>query len=539
MKGKKCIGLLILCITFLLSLSLFSNVSASSYHSWVNIQDVSKTNLSSEWITHNTSNAGSYFVSGATSLKTYSLAGSANLSSSVTGGYFNASGDIIIEIPDNLEGGLVCSAFTNGSIVPENVSYTITSSSVSNCYYEHTSYFNKYTIHINTYGTISSGSVSSFYFWLLSDPSSPFIELVGTPSDIPRVFISGDIDFSVSNSPELNSLSEINENIVIISQDLQDLSSQISDNTDAIIENQNQNAEDIIKSNQRCHKNLFNTSDIDVTRPNPTDLNASVSDGSIILTANGSVGAQYLGYIFGGFDSNKNYTLSFKAKKTVLGSLGGPRIAIIIYGSNNGVNWSEIIRIGNNSPVRGTVYDYSYTFKGYTFYRFYIYNNMNTPVSVGEKTEYFDIQLEQGDSAPSFTPYNEEVCKNYTQEYNDKQYEIMDNIEAQSDDIDSSADSLGDSASSATSSIIGNITSIIGALSTNASDCLISIQAGDNGALQLTNMNLCSMPTEMHTLVHTVSSIIVTLAVLWTSFNLLREFLDIYESYLRNGGINH
>ena len=58
----------------------------------------------------------------------------------------------------------------------------------------------------------------------------------------------------------------------------------------------------------------------------------------------------------------------------------------------------------NTAPVENKEYYFQETFTGYTSYRFYIYNNNSTPVTVGEQTEYYDIKLQKGTVA---TPYSE------------------------------------------------------------------------------------------------------------------------------------
>lgn len=135
---------------------------------------------------------------------------------------------------------------------------------------------------------------------------------------------------------------------------------------------------------------------------------------SVVMEATGTVGAQYVRWITGELDSTKTYYLSFKAKKIVKGTDGEPIIQIIRYGSNDLSAWTNLGSTGTvvATPVEGTEYSLGAALSGYKYYRFYIYNNANTPVTVGEKTAYYDIQLELGSATP-YVPYMTpiELCK--------------------------------------------------------------------------------------------------------------------------------
>ena len=115
---------------------------------------------------------------------------------------------------------------------------------------------------------------------------------------------------------------------------------------------------------------------------------------------------------------------------------------------------------------------------------------------------------------------------------NEKDNEDRDNIESQQSDIDSDSSDLGSDAESATSTLSGNISSIIGAFSTDATDCIIPVNTGN---LDLNNLNICSMPSEFRSMTNNISSIVITVAVLWTSYSIIRQFLGIYESFLAGG----
>ena len=152
----------------------------------------------------------------------------------------------------------------------------------------------------------------------------------------------------------------------------------------------------------RSGKNLFDINDISINNANSE---TKIVDNRIIITALGTTGAQYANKIVSGLESSKNYTFSFKAKKTVLGTDGLSVISIIVYGSNDGSTYTVLKALQNPAPVENKEYYFQETFTGYSSYRFFIYNNADTPVTIGEQTEYYDIQLEEGSVVTEYEPY--------------------------------------------------------------------------------------------------------------------------------------
>ena len=76
--------------------------------------------------------------------------------------------------------------------------------------------------------------------------------------------------------------------------------------------------------------------------------------------------------------------------------------------SDDGTTWSSYSQVWGKTAentVQGTAYPFSFQESGHKYYRFYFYNNGNTPVTVGESTTYYDLQIEEGTSASSFQPY--------------------------------------------------------------------------------------------------------------------------------------
>ena len=160
-------------------------------------------------------------------------------------------------------------------------------------------------------------------------------------------------------------------------------------------------------------KNLFNINDCYVGSVQQPYMSMDITNNVMTLTAIGTVGAQLARWDKGGFDSSKTYTVSFKAKKVVKGTDGLPKIQFVVYGSNDGSSFSSIVNMNETNPTQGQEYSFNYTFTGYKYYRFYIYNNASTPVTLGEQTQYYDIQFEEGSIVTPYSPYFTpiELCK--------------------------------------------------------------------------------------------------------------------------------
>lgn len=148
--------------------------------------------------------------------------------------------------------------------------------------------------------------------------------------------------------------------------------------------------------------NLF---DINSTAGVNANFTKTIENNHLTLTATGTLGAQYITNYVKNVDSSKKYTLSFKAKKTVKGTDGTPVIQIIVYGSNDDTNYT-LLEILRQDPIEGQEYSFNKTVTGYNYYRFFIYNNASTPVTVGEETEYWDIKFKKGSTSTPYSPYN-------------------------------------------------------------------------------------------------------------------------------------
>lgn len=161
-------------------------------------------------------------------------------------------------------------------------------------------------------------------------------------------------------------------------------------------------------------KNLFDITKYDwFNAISKTNMSIDISNNVMTLEAIGTTGAQASMYTIFGLDSSKNYYFSWKGKKVVKTTDNGSRIRVKTFGSNNnGISWTDLGNVGNDTITQGQEYSYYKQLNGYSSYRMYFYNDTNTPVTIGEKTQYYDIQIEEGTSKTNY------------EEYKGKEYEI-------------------------------------------------------------------------------------------------------------------
>lgn len=172
-------------------------------------------------------------------------------------------------------------------------------------------------------------------------------------------------------------------------------------------------------------KNLFNIND---TTKIYGGFDYEIANNKLTITATGTYGAQYLSNIVPNLEPTKTYTFSYKGKKIVKGTEGQPRIYILIEGSNDGETYSIITYLHETNPEEGAEYSFSRTLTGYSNYKFSIYNNTSTPVTIGEKTQYYDIQLEEGSVATFYEPYGYKIPINIsTTNYDKTKFNIIGN----------------------------------------------------------------------------------------------------------------
>ena len=167
-------------------------------------------------------------------------------------------------------------------------------------------------------------------------------------------------------------------------------------------------------------KNLFNM----LTISSNTFLK-SVDENRLVLEAVNSSGAQYLSNYIRDVDSTKSFTFSFKSKKTKVGLTGDPLIRIIIYGSNDNSTYTLLHSLAKSTPEENVEYSFFKTVTGYSYYRFFIYNNGSNNVTIGESTEYWDIQFEEGTTVTNWEKFTYGASPNpqYPQEI-----EVVDNV---------------------------------------------------------------------------------------------------------------
>lgn len=174
----------------------------------------------------------------------------------------------------------------------------------------------------------------------------------------------------------------------------------------------------------RSGKNKYN---INNNVKNNTSVEMSINDNTLTLTATGTTGAQYARCDISNLDSSKSYTLSLKGKKIVAGTDGQPYIRLVIQGSSNGSSYTTIngsIKTITN-PTVNTEYSLDATVTGYSYYRILIYNNCNSPVTVGEKTQYYNIQFEEGTTATEYEQYGATPSPDYPSELVSVGYENL------------------------------------------------------------------------------------------------------------------
>lgn len=202
------------------------------------------------------------------------------------------------------------------------------------------------------------------------------------------------------------------------------------------------------------------------------------------------------------------------------------------------VNGTATDSFSTNSVVYNVSYDIELVYlrseESTTDYQIYMYGSWFSYKPISGLTS-FSLSF----SRPVITIYESEESFlvqgiiDALNDSNEKDEQDRSDIESQSSSTDSSASSSQSAVQSASGSVISHITSIVGAFSTSSSDCLINI---DTGNLQLEEINLCSAPNEIRTLINNIMTLIVTVSVLLCSYSLIRQFLNIYESFIGSGG---
>lgn len=153
-------------------------------------------------------------------------------------------------------------------------------------------------------------------------------------------------------------------------------------------------------------KNLFNFNNgTFIIRQNTSNTSATYDDNNTTMTAIGTTGSQFVQVDFD-LDSTKTYTVSGIGKKIVKGTSGQPYITVNYVYSDDGSTWSATQpAFSNTNPTQGEEYPFSFQISGHRYYRIRFYNNRNTPVTIGEQTTYYNMQIELGSTVTSYEPY--------------------------------------------------------------------------------------------------------------------------------------
>lgn len=155
-------------------------------------------------------------------------------------------------------------------------------------------------------------------------------------------------------------------------------------------------------------KNLISKDFITSQYPKTDDQMVVTTDyatNAITMEATGTSGSQLVYVVVEVPDATKTYTLSGIAKKLVAGQDGAPRLWVRYRTGNDGSTWGNFSEgFTRNRPIVGNDYSFEFNVSGYKFYQFIFYNNAGNPVTVGEQSTYYNIQLEEG-SATAYEPY--------------------------------------------------------------------------------------------------------------------------------------
>lgn len=282
-----------------------------------------------------------------------------------------------------------------------------------------------------TLSGLTNGATNQEIFctWGSSDTTLPFFD-----SEVPNqtyLYVEqnpSSIVFSTNLNDALLSQQIAQQEVMIQLQNemndrLDDLSSQSQQNTQDIIDNQNQNTQDIIRSNQRCatFNKSFDISDINVPSKYLDSSGSEVSSPGWGIIKDVE------------FYPNLSYDVIF---------------------TRSG-NSPSICQYSGSKELISCI-----AYAGRTSFSFTSASN----------AKYFSLSILNSSDVTIRVSSEQEYCTNFTQEYNDKQYQAWDNISNQS-----SSDIQG-SSNQQTTNLIGIISSFVSALTS----------INTNGSCQLT-----------------------------------------------------
>lgn len=118
-------------------------------------------------------------------------------------------------------------------------------------------------------------------------------------------------------------------------------------------------------------------------------------------------GAQYAGGIIASeLDPDKTYVISGEVEKLV----GTHGYQLYRWYSDDGTTWQGSTRLLGGELEEGEKVKFSATVTGHAYYRFAFWNaNGTTKTGIGEKTHYYNLQVEEGTEPTSFAPYKAPV----------------------------------------------------------------------------------------------------------------------------------
>lgn len=143
-----------------------------------------------------------------------------------------------------------------------------------------------------------------------------------------------------------------------------------------------------------------------------------------------------------------------------------------------------------------------------------------------------DIIDAQDDMADAQQATNDKLDRQYNQDQQDRQ-----DAQQQVEDAQASADGISDDYNDASASLLSTMGTIVGLIrDTPATNCSISVNdIGQDGVLDLGNVNLCSVPNEVKQLINNVFGMVMIVASALLALNVFHAGLDLMSQALGYG----
>ena len=150
----------------------------------------------------------------------YRINASGILPTAISGKSFSGSGVIHINIQHDTgyDGGFMCPNLVQLTIRPEQGTITSEQTQVEYCKKVRSTAANDFwDIKVASAGNLSANTtVSSFYIRLIGTEQKPVFEFTSTPTAYTQLYMTADINFTMSTDPNTAVLGEINQNITNI-----------------------------------------------------------------------------------------------------------------------------------------------------------------------------------------------------------------------------------------------------------------------------------------------------------------------------------